>query len=703
MPDDTGSDSTNDHSLMPASVSAGGASASATCHEGMISIRDSKHSSSKLTISLVQQSPLLEGLQGTTSTPPAHDGGGSAPTGDLRPGDRKIRELEGKVGLAPLWRSAFPSGNLPTLNLQKLAETIDMAPMKPVLERVTVKDKKPNYMVLHPDAVFRWYASHGLATVLAQWWKEVKDNEQMDDDLPFALTSAGTTHTKEAEQLASCAMYLPEIEAKTVVFKHDQRDAMLACAGAVRSLEHCIESHILKFLDPRMFPNVIRYLFEVCARTLITAYCDLMESKKGFFGVLLSSVFAQPMTPEAHDAWEDHLGLSHRILSEDLERLTPSIRWQRAALAFGHAMQLERLRNPHFDDRSLVYKEKAMDMNKRLTSLHRALNDEANSFPELLTAFDVAALPPPPRALPRRIEDDNMVHQPVQQYTPVTALQTKRKRVPGSKGANLNQNTRPASTKKTAGGPKHANTQTPRISGALKPVARAKHNRQENSAALDSVQTGSIGGKKRKAAATTGSPPPDRPAIKKKRKGATTLKIKDDNPSSQDAAAATTATQPESTSEENRKTIASNASLLASMFAAQTNTASSSAPQAIANPQATLDSIRGSEAEIGPLHKSNEDPRPVDDDRFATVNGRIFPSGKSADMSSKTDRFTEKEQLALLRRYKEVSAAVRNVGGDKTEAEKWWDMWKLIAYVLPGRSDVECIRFYVENKQHFQL
>jgi hypothetical protein len=45
--------------------------------------------------------------------------------------------------------------------------------------------------------------------------------------------------------------------------------------------------------------------------------------------------------------------------------------------------------------------------------------------------------------------------------------------------------------------------------------------------------------------------------------------------------------------------------------------------------------------------------------------------------------------------------------GEGTErysaAEKWFAQWLAIAYVLPGRGVMECIAFYKEKKEHFQM
>jgi hypothetical protein len=96
------------------------------------------------------------------------------------------------------------------------------------------------------------------------------------------------------------------------------------------------------------------------------------------------------------------------------------------------------------------------------------------------------------------------------------------------------------------------------------------------------------------------------------------------------------------------------------------------------------------------------------DKNFYTSNGRILPARKTTAASRDAEPFTQQEELVLYKRYKVVMLqSEADEGTEGTEgqsvAEKWWTQWLAIAYVLPGRGVWDCIAFYKENKESFQM
>lgn len=55
-------------------------------------------------------------------------------------------------------------------------------------------------------------------------------------------------------------------------------NAIMMCAKYVRLLAEGIKAWVFSFVDPNMFPDIDRFLYELCARTLIMTYCDLWPS-----------------------------------------------------------------------------------------------------------------------------------------------------------------------------------------------------------------------------------------------------------------------------------------------------------------------------------------------------------------------------------------------------------------------------------------
>ena len=44
---------------------------------------------------------------------------------------------------------------------------------------------------------------------------------------------------------------------------------------------------------------------------------------------------------------------------------------------------------------------------------------------------------------------------------------------------------------------------------------------------------------------------------------------------------------------------------------------------------------------------------------------------------------------------------MRRTGVYTPDAEEWDDLWRKVSFVLPGRSPMNCIEFYMDNKDHF--
>jgi hypothetical protein len=94
-------------------------------------------------------------------------------------------------------------------------------------------------------------------------------------------------------------------------------------------------------------------------------------------------------------------------------------------------------------------------------------------------------------------------------------------------------------------------------------------------------------------------------------------------------------------------------------------------------------------------------PPPIQGTRFSAVNGRIVPSGRRTLLIN-SDRFTEKEQLALYTKYTQVTMRQRLQSTLRTAA-MWFDMWQEVAMVIPGRGVMNCIEFYAENEKNFSF
>jgi hypothetical protein len=312
----------------------------------------------KLTLPPEQQTPLLEAAEATPSSQSIETEIPENPV-PVSPLNLIIGVLLVVCGTQPLWFDE-PRSKRGGLKLQTLAEGLKWSAMEHFLRFFT--EKSTRKALLSKDFLLWWFTSPDVAPILAQFAEALKDWED-DLSLHFAGQDqlSDAVQTKDAELLASCAKSLPLIETGTNTFDHEYRGAILMCAMYVRLLAEGSKACIMCFLDPSMFPDIERFLYEFCARTLIMVYYDLAQTKSEFFSTLLGSVFASPMTPEARIEWDRKLGLRYNIRSGSRELKTPSIRLQRAALAFGKALQLDKINNRQFDDRTLEVSEGLQD------------------------------------------------------------------------------------------------------------------------------------------------------------------------------------------------------------------------------------------------------------------------------------------------------------------------------------------------------
>lgn len=211
------------------------------------------------------------------------------------------------------------------------------------------------------DVMLRVFVS--VATILFDWKTDILghdvDEDGTDLEQLYAHTRGDHKNIKEAELLASCAYHLPHIETDKLRFHHEHSSEIMRSAPTVRKLAKSMMPYIMQYLDPSIFPDIERFLYELGARILIVAYNDLEVSKSGFFDALLGSVFARPMSSEAREEWEPYLGLDHKIAKDSLEDRDPFIFIHRAVLAYNEKWGLAK--RGQADDRTLTISEPASD------------------------------------------------------------------------------------------------------------------------------------------------------------------------------------------------------------------------------------------------------------------------------------------------------------------------------------------------------
>jgi hypothetical protein len=547
-----------------------------------------------LTLPTEQQSQLLEAPERTPSSQPGKTEEASVSI----PLFCKIEELKNKCGPDPLWSTSLPGTSEPSLRLQERSKTLDWQNMDAMLAHFA-----PEKQILTKDVMLRVFASPGVATILAEWKANVLDPDALkeEEELCWALTCGDHTNRVEAELLASCAWYLPQVEAERIPFDHDYKNGIMQCAPTLRKLAEGMKPYVMQHLDPSVFPEIERFLYELCTRIVIMAYTELYVDNignDGFFAVLLASEFAKPRSPEAREKWEDHLGLDHKVLKQSPEFLNPFISIHTAALAYSPKWGLEKKKRKDPDDRVLKVSERAITSNTRLPGLQGILHGEADSIPRLLAAFDVTAPPLPPAKLPQRIIRYSTISQP---SIPVAPKQAQRKRRRAAKAM-----VEDGAISKT-GKPKVAtNLQTPTytatdVSSPLEKIATPESNMH-----------GSASGKKRKVTAASTSPNSDLSTDNKKRGRKANATKSTSGPTHREPQEDAVSTPPKDVidSQEDEGDVVA----------------------------VTIEDA----AEVPELNPKPTIP-PIEDNRFSSVNGRIVPSIRRTIPRAKSDCFTDRE------------------------------------------------------------
>ena len=113
----------------------------------------------------------------------------------------------------------------------------------------------PEKEILTKDILLRVIASPGIVAILVDWKKDVLDADPDDGDESrvgqlYAFTYDDHTNTKEAHLLASCAWYLPVLEARGLSFKQDHRHDIMQSAPTVRKLAEGMKHYVMQYLDP---------------------------------------------------------------------------------------------------------------------------------------------------------------------------------------------------------------------------------------------------------------------------------------------------------------------------------------------------------------------------------------------------------------------------------------------------------------------
>lgn len=274
-----------------------------------------------------------------------------------------------------------------------------------------------------------------------------------------------------------------------------------------------------------------------------------------------------------------------------------------------------------------------------------------------MTAFNVTAPPLPPTTLPPRIIHNSAYYQPA---IPVPPKQSQRKRGRGAKATVQEEGSASSKTTKPKVAPKLP-TQTHTATDISTPL--------EVTSAPESNTHVSATGKKRKVAATSSSSDPNLSTHNKKRGRKVAATTSSDEPTHPKPQEDAVSTQPKDS----------------------IDLQEDGAAVAITVPDA------GEAPEVN----NKSAPLPVQDQSFATVNGRIVPSGRRTTLRAKSDRFTNRQQLTLYTKYMEVVTEHCTQGRYQLTAEQWFQLWQEVANVLPGRSVISCIEFYVENEEHF--
>ncbi|KAM0690853.1 hypothetical protein Q7P36_009622 [Cladosporium allicinum] len=322
----------------------------------------------------------------------------------------------------------------------------------------------------------------------------------------------------------------------------------------------------------------------------------------------------------------------------------------------------KKAKKPRFEDKSLKISERAKTAYSRLDELHSVLHEQENRTPGLLSAFDYSASPSYLTTLGKRITIVSTVPPTHQPPTTPAAVQHRT----DSEGQS-------GEKRKAIAAPGPTQPDTSNIPGvaAVEPDQSqdASGKRQMISAALDLTQTNHPAAEKEKHR-------------KKQRKGNTSTEQKAVANSDPQQAVVSSELEEGTERQEDKEMVTIN-----------------------------VEEVDSLPAETVPVNIEDVDSPPeveptawpVKDKRFSTVDGRIVPSDKETIIRAKSDELTDKEQLALYRRFKQVVTAqrIQGVGDYKTNAQQWYELWEEIALILPGRGVINCIEFYVDNEEKF--
>jgi hypothetical protein len=259
---------------------------------------------------------------------------------------------------------------------------------------------------LNKPKVCRWLASNDVLPTLNKFKEECLDNVQVRTAMLNVLILSHAPWMALTELIASCAKNYDEIVAGTIRFNHPHRPEIMHCARFVRRLVRESRANITYYLDECAFPDMDRFLHELCARALLTAYYDYLSNADGFFRTLFRSNFRFPMTSGARKSWKKILGFNGVVT--DVEYRTPSLVIHRAVNAFGLAMKPRTLQKTNNNDVKLVVKDGEHAMATRFTHELKEFETVADSRLGLLLAMNAGPVvrgPNRSNMLPTRIVD----------------------------------------------------------------------------------------------------------------------------------------------------------------------------------------------------------------------------------------------------------------------------------------------------------
>ena len=318
-------------------------------------------------------------------------------TVQLSPIDQVITHLRQR-GVRPLgWIQVSPIASGRNLGMDRRIKAVDFKILDLSVGKIIKLDK---------GKVCRRLASNDVLPTLSQFKTECLDNLQVRATLMNVLILSDSPWKALTELIASCAKNYDEILSRAIQFQHPHRGVILRCARYVRRLVRDSRASITSYSDECAFPDMDRFLRELCARALLTAYDDYLRNARGFFGTLFGSSFALPMTWQARKSCERILGFEHSIT--DAEWRTPSVVMQRAVNAFSHAMKPRTAQKTNNKDDKLIVKDKELEMANSFTQELKDFETEASLYPGLLLAMNTGPVVDGPHrsnTLPTRIVD----------------------------------------------------------------------------------------------------------------------------------------------------------------------------------------------------------------------------------------------------------------------------------------------------------